>query len=142
MKSTEFLKLLKEISIEELVEVKGLGEKLAQNVIEFRDSERYNLLLTHLADLEKQTGGIEVDPVTAIKSTAPQTLAGEIIVITGSFDIPRPQIKAMLEERGGKVTGSITKNTTILVAGEKAGSKLSKAEKFGTRVVNDYNELL
>lgn len=142
MQVSDFLKELEVLTTEDLVEVKGLGEILAQNVLDFRESDRYNLLVKKFEELELQNKGIEIIPETDTSSDIPQTLKGEIVVITGSFEIPRPQIKKLLEQRGAKVTSAITGTTTILVAGEKAGSKLAKAEKFGTRIVADYTELL
>jgi DNA ligase (NAD+) len=56
-------------------------------------------------------------------------------VITGSFAQTRDEIKAQLEALGAKVTGSVSKKTTALIAGEKAGSKLDKAEKLGLTII-------
>jgi DNA ligase (NAD+) len=142
MYASEFLQKLKNLKEQDLIEVKGLGEKLARNIVEFANSERHTKLINAFQQLENQDKGITIDPVTQFVSTLPQLLNSETIVITGSFDIPRPQIKAELEARGAKVTGSITAKTTILLAGEEAGSKLAKAEKLGTKIVTDYKELL
>lgn len=142
MHASEFLKQLKKLSSEDLLEVKGLGEVLAQNIIDFRESSRYKLLVEKLQKLEQKEAGITIEQETMTPADIEQTLNGEIIVITGSFDIPRPQIKKLLQQRGAKVTNAITGTTTILVAGEKAGSKLNKAEKLGTKIVNNYQDLL
>ena len=58
------------------------------------------------------------------------SLAGRTFVLTGSMSAPRPVIAEMIVKAGGKVVGSITKNTDYLVAGEGGGSKRSKAEKL------------
>lgn len=65
-------------------------------------------------------------------------------VITGELSKPRPDFAEMIKERGGKVSGSVSKKTNYLLAGEKAGSKLTKAEKLGVKVINedDFNELI
>jgi DNA ligase (NAD+) len=65
-------------------------------------------------------------------------------VITGELSQPRPVFAEMIKERGGKVSGSVSKKTNYLLAGEKAGSKLAKAEKLGVKVINEeeFNELI
>ncbi len=64
----------------------------------------------------------------------PQPLAGQIWVLTGALSVPRSQARQALEALGAKVTGSVSGKTTVLVAGEAAGSKLTKAEKLGVEV--------
>ena len=69
-------------------------------------------------------------------------LSGNTYVLTGTLDkLKRNDAKEQLESLGAKVSGSISKNTTTLFAGEKAGSKLAKAEKLGVPVL-DENELI
>ncbi|MCP3666508.1 MAG: NAD-dependent DNA ligase LigA [Gammaproteobacteria bacterium] len=70
-----------------------------------------------------------------------QPLAGKTIVITGTLSRPRNDIKAELQMLGAKVTGSISKKTDYLLAGEDAGSKLIKAEKLGVAII-DENDLI
>ncbi len=70
-----------------------------------------------------------------------QPLAGKTIVITGTLSRPRNDIKAELQMLGAKVTGSISKKTDYLLAGEDAGSKLTKAEKLGVAII-DENDLI
>ncbi len=64
-------------------------------------------------------------------------LTGETIVFTGSMTIPRQKAKQLAIAAGAKVTSSITGKTTLLVAGENAGSKLNKAEKLGVRIISE-----
>ena len=65
-------------------------------------------------------------------------LAGKTVVITGSFsNIKRNQAKILLQQLGVKVASAVSKNTDILIAGEKAGSKLKKAEELGVEVVDE-----
>jgi DNA ligase (NAD+) len=59
------------------------------------------------------------------------------VVLTGSISMPRDQAKARLETLGAKVTDSVSKRTTLVVAGEQAGSKLEKARALGVRVVDE-----
>jgi DNA ligase (NAD+) len=65
-------------------------------------------------------------------------------VITGELSKPRPDFAEMIKEKGGKVSGSVSKKTNYLLAGEKAGSKLAKAEKLGVNIINedDFNKLI
>ena len=71
-------------------------------------------------------------------ASAPQTLAGQTLVLTGSLPtLSRDQAKAMIEAAGGKVAGSVSKKTHALVAGEEAGSKLDKARELGITVLDE-----
>ena len=64
--------------------------------------------------------------------------AGKTFVITGKFEgMSRDEISAALKAKGGKVTGSVSKNTSVLVCGEAAGSKLTKAEALGIEIVDE-----
>lgn len=64
-------------------------------------------------------------------------LAGKSFVVTGTLSVPRDQIKAMIEAAGGKVSGSVSKKTNYLVAGEEAGSKLENAQKLGVTILDE-----
>ena len=66
------------------------------------------------------------------------SLAGKTFVITGKFEgMSRDEISAALKAKGAKVTGSVSKNTSVLICGEAAGSKLSKAEALGIEIVDE-----
>ena len=58
-------------------------------------------------------------------------------VITGTLSQPRDEIAEMIINRGGKVSGSVSKKTTYLLAGEEGGSKLEKAKQFGVKIINE-----
>ena len=66
-----------------------------------------------------------------------QPLAGKTVVITGTLSVPRDEVKARLQALGAKVTGSVSKKTDFLLAGEEAGSKLARAESLGVAVVGE-----
>ena len=74
-----------------------------------------------------------------MKETAPPgyALPGLNFVLTGTLSRPREVIKAELEAAGGRVTGSVTKKTSYLVAGEEAGSKLDRARELGVPVLDE-----
>jgi DNA ligase (NAD+) len=73
-----------------------------------------------------------------------QPLEGQIWVLTGSLEMPRARAKTLLEALGARVTGSVSAKTTVLLAGEAAGSKLKKAESLGVRIIDEqaFRELL
>jgi DNA ligase (NAD+) len=143
MTPSNFLKQLAELRPEELVAVKGIGEVLAQNVVAFCKSERYQQMLAKFERLETEGKAPElvIKELTADQLAAAK-LRGQTICITGSFDLPRPQIKEVLEALGAKVVDSVTKNTTMLLCGADAGSKLQKAESLGIKVVRELEEIL
>ena len=95
--------------------------------------------------LDKENGaGITWETETVAQPAGEQPLAGETWVLTGSLQgMTRDEGKAILQRMGAKVTGSVSAKTSALLAGEKAGSKLAKAEKLGVRVVteDEFNEL-
>ncbi|MCB0097997.1 MAG: NAD-dependent DNA ligase LigA, partial [Caldilineaceae bacterium] len=75
---------------------------------------------------------------TAPESAAAQPFADQVFVITGTLPtMSREEAGAYIQARGGKVTGSVSGNTNFLLAGEKAGSKLAKAEKLGVTILSE-----
>jgi DNA ligase (NAD+) len=140
MHSTEFLTRLQNITKEDLTNIKGIGDVLADNVIEFCESEGFDVLLKKFQELENNGTGLDV-LLKDKNSVITGELSGEIICITGIFDDTRPQIKTKLEGKGAKVVDTVSKTTTILLAGESSGSKLEKAQKLGIRIVERLEEL-
>ena len=121
-------------SVEELCSVEEIGEIMAKAIHDwFRDPE----VITLLGKL--RAAGLNFGERDA-KSSAPAVdgpLKGSTWVLTGTLSIPREEAAEMIRSRGGKVSGSVSAKTTYLLAGEEAGSKLSKAEKLGVKVVNE-----
>ena len=120
-----FLKLREE----ELVALDGIGEKTAKVIAEFLDDkgnlEEIELLLSHGVKPQQH----------AIKKIAGHEFAGKTFVLTGTLSkYSRDEAGALIKERGGKVSGSVSKETDCVVAGEAAGSKLDKAKKLGVAV--------
>ena len=136
MLPSKFLQNLKTLTLDELKSIKGIGDKLAQNIIEFSDSKRSDTLITKFGRLESLGKAPDLETVFALT-----TETKGVVCITGTFDIPRPQIKSMLEAKGYKVVDTITKSTTILLAGTDSGSKKNKAEQLGIEIKTEYTEL-
>lgn len=117
-------------SEEELVEVADVGPIVAGHVhVFFR--EPHNLQV--LKDLE--AAGLQWQAVEVNEGEQP--LAGQTWVLTGALGMPRARAKSMLESLGARVTGSVSARTSVVLAGEAAGSKLRKAESLGIEVVDE-----
>lgn len=115
-----------------LVEIDGIGGTIAELIIGHFSDEGNLKLIKRL----EEAGFVLEEDVVLPEGTL---FEGQVWVITGSFENFKPRSKAgeIVVEEGGKVTGSVTGKTTHLLAGEKAGSKLEKAEKLGITVVNE-----
>lgn len=122
-------------SKEELLSIDGIGPTIADEITKYKDP---NPLFNTIIAIRKLVGVKE----TKISSTnQPQKLAGKIIVITGSFEIPRPEIKTLLESYGATVTNSVSGKTDYVLAGENPGhNKISKV-KEPTKIINE-NQLI
>ncbi|WP_121665581.1 NAD-dependent DNA ligase LigA [Mesonia aquimarina] len=123
---------------EDLENVDEIGEKIAESVVDFFSIEKNRKLIERLKNYGLQLQISEED-------LAGQTdkLAGNTFVISGVFErVSRKELKKLIEDNGGKVTGSISAKTTYLVAGENMGpSKLAKAEKVGTTIISEADFL-
>jgi len=112
-------------------ELKSRGV-VAQSLYRFLRSEAGAKVL-----LELETLGVKMDEA-ATKRDGPQPLAGKTIVVTGILThFKRDEIEKKIAELGGKVTGSVSKNTSFVLAGEEAGSKLEKAKLLGVEVIDE-----
>ena len=124
------LKALARATEEDLLQVDGIGKELVISIQEyFSDEEHQDALAQLLA---------KVSPIEPKASTAKQTLAGKVLVITGTLpSLSRSDATRMIEDHGGKVSSSVSKKTDYLLAGEEAGSKLDKAKELGVRVITE-----
>ena len=115
---------------EELEQVNEVGPKVAQAIVEFFAEEKNRELVRQL-----QEAGVAM---TAEKRIAGTKLAGQTFVLTGTLPtMTREAAKEMIEAAGGRVSGSVSKKTNYLVAGEDAGSKLDKARELGVPVLDE-----
>ncbi len=126
------LESLQSASIEDLQEVEGVGEVVAQEIVNYFANPEHKKMLNRL--LAQIT--ILNTPTKLGGSTA--KFAGNTVVITGTLDtLSRDEAKALVREYGGKVAGSVSKNTDLVLAGESAGSKLERAKELGVKIINE-----
>ncbi len=127
------LEKLMQADIMALQQVVDVGEKIAASIYEFFQNAENQTLIKDLKDL-----GIQWQETTNVSSHQNATLAGQIIVLTGSLNsFSRDDLKQRLEQLGAKVSGSVSKKTTLVIAGESAGSKLEKARELGIEVLDE-----
>jgi DNA ligase (NAD+) len=117
-------------SVEELEEVNEVGPRIAESIVEFFADEHNRKLVN---DLRK--AGLTF---TGQKKEKGTKLAGKTFVLTGTLERhTRDEAKKMIEDAGGRVSGSVSKKTDYVVAGSDAGSKLDKARELGVAVIGE-----
>lgn len=120
-------------SEEELTATEGVGTEMAKSLIRFFESERGSRTIRDLASL-----GVNMKEPEKEKPPAESPFAGKTVVVTGTLsNMSRKEAQDVIVSLGGKAGSSVSKKTDMLVAGEKAGSKLDKAEKLGVQVVDE-----
>jgi DNA ligase (NAD+) len=117
---------------EEMEQIPGIGPKLAASVADWFSRATNREVVQKLEAAGVRTEAEQVEPV------GPQPLEGKTFVITGTLPtMSREQAKELIQAHGGRVTGSVSGKTDYLLAGERAGSKLTKAEKLGVPVIDE-----
>ncbi len=120
-------------SEEDIAAVAGIGPKIAASVVEFFSTTQNAEVIERL-----RTSGVVLTQERAVPEDAPQPLAGLTFVLTGSLErFTRKAAGDALKAMGAKVTGSVSKRTSYVVAGAAAGSKLTKAEQLGVPVLDE-----
>jgi DNA ligase (NAD+) len=133
---------IQDANIEQLQQVPDVGPIVAESIVNFF-SEAHNreIINSLISPIELGGAGIHWDAV-AVKSNATGIFTGKTFVLTGTLPtLGREDAKALIENVGGKVSGSVSKKTDFVVAGADAGSKLTKAQELGV-VVIDETDLL
>ncbi|MCH4460753.1 NAD-dependent DNA ligase LigA [Staphylococcus haemolyticus] len=128
----ETMDRLLEVTEEELISIHDIGDKLAQSVVTYLENEDIKALIEKLKykNVNMVYNGIKTSDIEGHPDFKDKT-----IVLTGKLQqLTRKEATAWLELQGAKVTSSVTKKTDLVIAGEDAGSKLTKAEKFGTEI--------
>lgn len=122
--------------MEDLMTIEGVGEAISLSVANFFENEDNRNIILELKEL-----GLKMEePVQEVK----ETLAGKTFVITGTLSRDRKEIKELIEANGGKCSGSVSKKTDYVLAGEEAGSKLTKALELGVTVITEeeFNNMI
>jgi len=128
---------LMQASSEELQQIPGVGPQIAQSIVDFFRRPRHRELIEKL-----RRNGVRLENEPASRQ-GPSPLAGMTFVITGTLpSMSREAATALIASHGGKVTGSVSKNTTYLLAGENpGGTKYGAAQKLGVRILNEQGLL-
>ncbi|NNE04560.1 MAG: NAD-dependent DNA ligase LigA [Xanthomonadales bacterium] len=124
------MEALQAASIEALTEVNDVGPVVAEHVHAFLDEPHNREVIQSLCDAGVKWQAPEDE-------SGEQPLAGQTWVLTGSLSFPRIHAKNLLESLGAKVSGSVSSKTSAVLAGEAAGSKLTKAEKLGIEILDE-----
>lgn len=116
-------------SVEEVEAIDGFGAIMAENVVKFFSLEPTRRLVERLEEC-----GVNMESKTA---QVDQRFAGMTFVLTGTLpSMTRDEASALIEQYGGKTAGSVSKKTSVVLAGEEAGSKLRKAQELGVRIID------
>ncbi|TDL30611.1 NAD-dependent DNA ligase LigA [Jeotgalibacillus sp. S-D1] len=136
----ETMDRLREASEEELLQINEIGDKMASAIVTYFEQEEVSELI-----IELKEAGVNLTykgPKLQRAENLDSSLAGKTVVLTGKLvQLTRNEAKEKIEILGGNVTGSVSKKTDLLVAGEDAGSKLSKAQELGITIW-DEDQLL
>ena len=121
-------------TLDQLTQIDGIGEVMAKSVITYFHTPENQEIVERLRGY-----GLQMSLSEEQLASATDILAGKTIVISGVFQKhSRDEYKAMIEQNGGKNTGSISAKTSMVLAGENMGpAKLQKAEKLGIRIINE-----
>ncbi len=115
-------------TINDLENVKGIGKETAVSILKSLKDENMNQIITRLKDY-----GLQMEYV---QSNTGASLQGKSFLITGTLDKPRKYYEELILANGGSLLSGVSKNLDFLIAGEKAGSKLEKANKLGVKVIS------
>ncbi|MGO5335890.1 NAD-dependent DNA ligase LigA [Bilifractor sp. LCP19S3_H10] len=130
MKHYRSIRELEAAGEDDLVQIPDIGETTARDIVSFFSNEENQKILNRLSDY-----GVKMEME---KEDTTDKLAGLTIVVTGTLPtLGRAEAKALIEKNGGKCTGSVSRKTSYLVAGEAAGSKLEKAQALGVPVIDE-----
>lgn len=125
----------KKADLEELIDIKEIGPRIAKSIIHFFEDEKNLNIIERLRNAGVNFGQ-EKEKMREEKGV--QVLAGKQFVLTGTLkDFTRIQAKEIISELGGRVTGSVSKKTDYVIAGEDPGSKYQKAQKLGVTIINE-----
>lgn len=128
--------LLNQATVEQLAEVDEVGKTIANSVYDFLHDEQGQATLRDLAEVGVLLDEPDSDSQSGQQAASP--LSGKTIVVTGTLvKYKRDEIESLIQRLGARASGSVSKSTDYVVAGDKAGSKLEKARQFGVRVLTE-----
>lgn len=135
------IKKLKSASIEDLSQIDGIGPVMAENIRSFLDNQKNSVVIDRLINF-----GLSFDDSERLQqqSGQEQPLVGQTYVLTGTLvesGLSRTEAGNKLKALGAKVSGSVSSKTTAVIAGVSAGSKLTKAQELGVKVLNETDFL-
>ncbi|HTH51138.1 MAG TPA: BRCT domain-containing protein, partial [Pyrinomonadaceae bacterium] len=120
-------------SVEELDDIPEIGLTVAESVYEWFREPAHAALIERL-----KAAGVQTESDAASSAMIDDRFVGKTFVLTGKLEnYTRDEAGALIEERGGRISGSVSKKTDFVVAGEDAGSKLTKAESLGVTVLTE-----
>ncbi|TYP99385.1 DNA ligase (NAD+) [Tenacibaculum adriaticum] len=123
-------------SFEELIAVDEIGDRIAQSIINFSNDLENIQLINRL-----KSYGVQLEISAEEQANQSETLAGKVFVVSGVFhQMNRNELKKAIEDNGGKVSSSISKKTSFIVAGDNMGpSKLTKAQDLGIEIISEQD---
>lgn len=126
---------IKTAIISQILEIEDVGEVMAKDLTEYFQSDKTTDLLSKLL---KHITPIEIPPSKAIQGETNSFINNKVFVLTGTLTtLKRTEVQQTIEDLGGKVSSSVSSKTDYVVAGENAGSKLSKAEQLGVKILTE-----
>lgn len=126
-------KLFSQISVEQWKEIKGIGEKSAESLVEWFNDENNLNIIKRMQEL-----GVKISIEDTKYQIQDTKLAGKIFVLTGELKTwTRDEAKDMIRNKGGDVSSSVSKKTDYVIAGEDPGSKYDKAKELGVAIINE-----
>ena len=133
---------IEEISIasaEKLQEIEEIGPTTSQSIVKFFDSPENMKVIDKL-----KKAGIKMSADTKKSANTDVRFNGKTFVLTGAISMPRHEAEALIKERGGKISGSVSRNTDYVIAGENPGSKYNKAIELNVKILSekDFKKML
>jgi len=125
----EFEKLMN-ATHDKLINIPGVGPVIAANIVGFFGDKAHRRMIDKM-----KKGGVDFTPYRKIAASS--KLKGKSFVITGTLSKPRPHFKKLIEDNGGKVTGTVSAKTDYLLCGLEPGSKLDDAKKLGVKIIGE-----
>jgi len=120
-------------TVDEIIQINEIGEKMAVNVVQFFSQEQTIDTINKL-----KAAGVNMVKITDSDGQKSDILSGKTFVLTGKLPtLSRDEASELIQAHGGKVSGSVSKKTSFVLAGEDAGSKLTKAQELGITIISE-----